>query len=50
MAVFHANDSFFWVVLRFSRMSVSLNYRAQILATLVQGGGDLRKRPAITPC
>lgn len=37
MTVSHANDSFFWVVSRFSRMSVSLAYRAQTLATLVQG-------------
>ncbi|MGO1625625.1 MAG: GntP family permease [Halomonadaceae bacterium] len=37
MTVSHANDSFFWVVSRFSRMSVGLAYRAQTLATLVQG-------------
>lgn len=37
MTVSHANDSFFWVVTQFSRMSVSLAYRAQTLATLVQG-------------
>lgn len=34
MTVSHANDSFFWVVSRFSRMSVNLAYRAQTLATL----------------
>ncbi len=37
MTVSHANDSFFWVVSQFSKMSVGLAYRAQTLATLVQG-------------
>ena len=37
MTVSHANDSFFWVVTQFSRMSVGQAYRAQTLATLVQG-------------
>ncbi len=37
MTVSHANDSFFWVVSQFSRMSVVLAYRAQTMATLVQG-------------
>lgn len=37
MTVSHANDSFFWVVTQFSRMPVSVAYRAQTLATLVQG-------------
>ncbi len=37
MTVSHANDSFFWVVSQFSRMSVGLAYRAQTAATLVQG-------------
>jgi GntP family gluconate:H+ symporter len=37
MTVSHANDSFFWVVTQFSRMSVSQAYRAQTMATLVQG-------------
>jgi GntP family gluconate:H+ symporter len=37
MTVSHANDSFFWVVTQFSRMSVATAYRAQTLATLVQG-------------
>ncbi|MFP8968205.1 GntP family permease [Pokkaliibacter sp. CJK22405] len=37
MTVSHANDSFFWVVSQFSRMSVGLAYRAQTLATLCQG-------------
>ncbi len=37
MTVSHANDSFFWVVSQFSRMSVSLAYRAQTAATFVQG-------------
>ncbi|MGA4815602.1 hypothetical protein ACPA9J_12200 [Pseudomonas aeruginosa] len=29
MTVSHANDSFFWVVTQFSRMTVSTAYRAQ---------------------
>lgn len=37
MTVSHANDSFFWVVSQFSRMSVGLAYRAQTMATLIQG-------------
>ncbi|GHB32477.1 GntP family permease [Salinicola rhizosphaerae] len=37
MTVSHANDSFFWVVTQFSRMPVSLGYRAQTTATLIQG-------------
>ncbi|EGR3977937.1 GntP family permease [Vibrio cholerae] len=37
MTVSHANDSFFWVVSQFSRMSVGLAYCAQTMATLVQG-------------
>ncbi|WP_417761992.1 GntP family permease [Shewanella sp.] len=37
MTVSHANDSFFWVVTQFSRMSVSQAYRAQTAATAVQG-------------
>ncbi len=37
MTVSHANDSFFWVVSQFSRMSVELAYRTQTIATLVQG-------------
>jgi len=37
MIVSHANDSFFWVVSQFSRMSVSQAYRAHTMATLVQG-------------
>ena len=37
MTVSHANDSFFWVVSQFSKMDVSTAYRAQTLATLVQG-------------
>ena len=37
MTVSHANDSFFWVVTQFSRMPVALAYRAQTMATLVQG-------------
>ncbi|MCR9582383.1 GntP family permease [Vibrio antiquarius] len=37
MTVSHANDSFFWVVSQFSRMSVGLAYRAQTMATFVQG-------------
>lgn len=37
MTVSHANDSFFWVVSQFSRMPVGLAYRAQTVATLIQG-------------
>lgn len=37
MTVSHANDSYFWVVTQFSRMSVAQAYRAQTAATLVQG-------------
>ncbi len=37
MTVSHANDSYFWVVAQFSRMSVSQAYRTQTLATLAQG-------------
>ena len=37
MTVSHANDSFFWVVAQFSRMSVKQAYKAQIMATLIQG-------------
>lgn len=37
MTVSHANDSFFWVVSQFSRMSVTQAYRAQTAATLVMG-------------
>ncbi|WP_070887914.1 GntP family permease [Pseudomonas sp. D1-3] len=37
MTVSHANDSFFWVVTQFSRMPVAVAYRAQTMATLVQG-------------
>ncbi len=37
MTVSHANDSFFWVVSQFSKMSVELAYKAHTMATLVQG-------------
>jgi len=37
MTVSHANDSFFWVVTQFSRMKVTTAYRAQTMATLIQG-------------
>lgn len=37
MTVSHANDSYFWVVTQFSKMSVAQAYRAQTAATLVQG-------------
>ncbi|MCW7552346.1 GntP family permease [Endozoicomonas gorgoniicola] len=37
MTVSHANDSFFWVVSQFSKMSVGTAYQAQTIATLVQG-------------
>ncbi|WP_024955447.1 GntP family permease [Sulfurospirillum arcachonense] len=37
MTVSHANDSFFWVVSRFSKMDVATAYKAYTMATLVQG-------------
>lgn len=37
MTVSHANDSFFWVVSRFSQMSVPTAYKAYTTATLLQG-------------
>lgn len=37
MTVSHANDSYFWVVAQFSGMDVKDAYKAQTLATLVQG-------------
>lgn len=37
MTVSHANDSFFWVVSRFSKMDVSTAYKTYTMATLLQG-------------
>ena len=37
MTVSHANDSYFWVVTQFSGMTVRDAYKAQTLATMVQG-------------
>jgi GntP family gluconate:H+ symporter len=37
MVVSHVNDSYFWVVTQFSGMTVTDAYKAQTLATLVQG-------------
>lgn len=37
MVVSHVNDSYFWVVSQFSGMSVTTAYRAQTMATLIQG-------------
>ena len=37
MTVSHANDSFFWVVTQFSRMSVKQAYKGQTMATPIQG-------------
>ena len=37
MTVSHANDSFFWVVSRFSQMDVPTAYKAYTTATLIQG-------------
>lgn len=37
MTVSHVNDSYFWVVTRFSGMKVTDAYRAQTVATLLQG-------------
>ena len=37
MVVSHANDSYFWVVTQFSDMNLSTAYKAQTMATLIQG-------------
>lgn len=37
MVVSHANDSYFWVVTQFSKMTVNQGYRIQSLGTLVEG-------------
>ncbi|MBH5319746.1 GntP family permease [Paenibacillus sp. GSMTC-2017] len=37
MAVSHVNDSYFWVVSQFSGMNLKTAYKAQTMATLVQG-------------
>jgi GntP family gluconate:H+ symporter len=37
MVVSHANDSYFWVVTQFSKMTVNQGYRIQGLGTLVEG-------------
>lgn len=37
MTVSHANDSFFWVVSRFSQMDVPTAYKTYTIATLIQG-------------
>ena len=37
MMVSHANDSYFWVVIQFSKMTLAKGYRLQTLGTLVQG-------------
>ncbi len=37
MVVSHANDSYFWVVTRFSNMDVATGYRLQTLGTLIEG-------------
>lgn len=37
MVVSHVNDSYFWVVSQFSGMNLTTAYRAQTMATLVQG-------------
>ncbi|SIS42517.1 GntP family permease [Salimicrobium flavidum] len=38
MVVSHVNDSYFWVVKEFSGMSITQAYKAQTMATLLQGG------------
>ena len=38
MVVSHANDSYFWVVTGFSKMTVKQGYKLQTLGTLVEGG------------
>lgn len=37
MVVSHANDSFFWVVTQFTKLTVSQGYRLQTAGSLVQG-------------
>jgi GntP family gluconate:H+ symporter len=37
MVVSHANDSYFWVVSKFSDMEVSVAYRSYTTATLIEG-------------
>jgi GntP family gluconate:H+ symporter len=37
MVVSHANDTYFWVVAQFSNMSVNTAYKAQTIATLIEG-------------
>ncbi len=37
MVVSHANDSYFWVVTQFSKMTVSQGYRLQTLGSLIEG-------------
>ena len=37
MVVSHVNDSYFWVVTGFSKMSIKEGYRLQTLGTLVEG-------------
>jgi GntP family gluconate:H+ symporter len=37
MVVSHANDSYFWVVTQFSKMTVNQGYRLQTVGTLVEG-------------
>lgn len=37
MVVSHVNDSYFWVVSQFSGMNITTAYRAQTMATLLQG-------------
>lgn len=41
MVVSHANDSYFWVVAKFSDMDVGQGYRLQTLASLVTGIGAI---------
>jgi len=38
MVVSHANDSYFWVVTGFSKMTVKQGYTLQTLGTLIEGG------------
>lgn len=41
MVVSHANDSYFWVVTGFSKMTVKQGYKLQTLGTLVEGGAAI---------
>jgi GntP family gluconate:H+ symporter len=41
MVVSHANDSYFWVVAKFSDMTVDQGFRLQTLGSLITGIGAI---------